>query len=398
LPFLAKIDEKDHAKAIKEPIMSYLPILIINIWKNMMKYIQIKPVLHNLLLEYYLYGHCEYEHASLFLTELLSFFNEYRVSPVNLRFFATKKVFELVNPLFDGIRDSITCPITWILQPEKKQIPSLSFQAHAIRTEYVQVFYDHDRIAGCRFNDGYAAYLHLNVLSEPKPTKYDSAACVFESMQRRLESAGSDFSHTLRTWLFADDILSWYGQLNLARDDFFRQHDIFNKLVPASTGIGVSNPFGAVLSTELLAVEPLNGRVQIAKVTSPLQCEALDYRSSFSRAVTVSTPDCRRMYVSGTASIASDGLTVNSGNCTKQIELTMQVVQALIHNGEMDWSNTVQAIAYFKDSRDFTLFDTYCQTNRLNLPHIKIEADICRNDLLFELELSLLSVNRKLSC
>lgn len=357
-----------------------------------MRYIQIKHGFHDSILEYYLFGQCNYEQASLFLTEFHSFFNAHKVSPVNLRFFVTKKVFDLLNPLFHNIKDGVRCPITWILQPEKEAIPSLSFQVHAISEKNVEIIYDHDRITGCRFIDGNAAYLHLNVLSDPKTTKYDSAACVFESMQRQLESANSDFSHTIRTWLFANDILSWYGQLNLARDHFFRRHDIFNKLVPASTGIGVSNPFGAALSTELLAVEPLKGQVQITKVTSPLQCEALDYKSSFSRAVVVTTPDSRRMYVSGTASIAPDGMTVYAGNCYKQIELTMQVVQALIHNGEMNWSNTVQAIAYFKDSRDFTLFDTYCQTAGLNLPHIKIEADICRNDLLFELELSLVSI------
>jgi len=71
--------------------------------------------------------------------------------------------------------------------------------------------------------------------------------------------------------------------------------------------------------------------------------------------------------------------------------MTMRVVEALINNGNMDWFNSVRAIAYFKNSRDFDLFDHYCRRASLILPHIKVEADICRDDLLFELELDLLS-------
>ena len=99
------------------------------------------------------------------------------------------------------------------------------------------------------------------------------------------------------------------------------------------------------------------------------------------------------MYVSGTASITSDGKTAYADDCAKQIDLTMRVVEALIHNGKMDWSNSVRAIAYFKDSRDFGLFDRYCQNAELHLPHIKLEADVCRDDLLFELELDLFSLS-----
>jgi len=74
----------------------------------------------------------------------------------------------------------------------------------------------------------------------------------------------------------------------------------------------------------------------------------------------------------------------------KQIELTMQVVEALIRKGEMDWDNTVRAIAYFKNSSDFTLLNDYCKATGISFPHIKIEAHVCRDDLLFEIELDLL--------
>ena len=212
-------------------------------------------------------------------------------------------------------------------------------------------------------------------------------------MQCTLNNFGLDFSNTLRTWLFVNDILSWYEQLNKARDDFYNRNDIFNKFVPASTGIGLANPSGCALTTELIAVRPKNETVRIEKVTSPMQCEALDYKSAFSRATKLTSPDHSRMYVSGTASIAQNGDTIFIDDTANQIETALKVVDALIKNGDMDWPNTVFAMAYFKDSKDFYLFDECCKRLDIDIPHVKIEADICRHDLLFEIEMTLIKTD-----
>jgi enamine deaminase RidA (YjgF/YER057c/UK114 family) len=329
------------------------------------------------------------------LDRFCSFVESKKALLPTLRMFVKKSAYEASASAIKTFSDSVPCAVTWILQPEDDAVPSLSLQAHAVCGPDVQPVKTNGDVVGCRFRDGHAVYLHLNVLADPRLKAGGSAEFVFDTMQERLQAAGSDFSRTVRTWLFADDILSWYGQLNQARDRFFARHDIFNKLVPASTGIGVANPFGASLTTELLSVEPLSEHVEIRKVISPLQCEALDYRSSFSRAVLIKTPDTARMYVSGTASIAPGGQTAHVGDCQKQVDLTMQVAEALIRNGGMDWTDTVQAIAYFKDCRDFVLFDAFCRRTGLNLPHVKIEADVCRDALLFELELALQSGSDK---
>jgi len=50
-----------------------------------------------------------------------------------------------------------------------------------------------------------------------------------------------DFSHVARTWLYLDNLLDWYDDFNVVRTSFFRKHDVFRGLVPASTGIGGSN-------------------------------------------------------------------------------------------------------------------------------------------------------------
>ena len=342
--------------------------------------------------EYFIYAQCNSEQqGAAALTELSSFLQDTEAQPVSIRLFVKKTSCDKLKTQAAANLERLPCPVVWISQPDKTAIAALSFQVHAVAGTAVQPVFNADRKAGCRFQDKHAAYYLLHTPPAASAAgRGELTRNALADMQDTLRSAGLDFSRTLRTWFFADDILSWYGQLNAARDGFFQEHHIFDKLVPASTGIGTANPLGAALTAELLAVEPLNGHLQIRAVASPLQCEALDYKSSFSRAVVMQAPDHRRLYVSGTASIDRHGRTAHTDNCAKQIELTMQVVEALIKNGSMDWANSARAIAYFKDCRDFGLFDAFCRDAGLALPHIKIEADICRDDLLFELELDLL--------
>jgi len=62
---------------------------------------------------------------------------------------------------------------------------------------------------------------------------------------------------------------------------------------------------------DVLAVAPKTDAVRIKMVDSPLQGAAWAYGSSFSRALEVIVPDCRRLYISGSASITPDGATAD---------------------------------------------------------------------------------------
>lgn len=57
-------------------------------------------------------------------------------------------------------------------------------------------------------------------------------------MEEALNRAGMDFSHVVRTWFYNNRLLDWYEEFNRARDTFFESRGVFDRLVPASTGIG----------------------------------------------------------------------------------------------------------------------------------------------------------------
>ena len=246
------------------------------------------------------------------------------------------------------------------------------------------------RTVGRIFEDGHARHC---VLGDIRPIDYSApreqqATQVFENIESALKPTGMTMTHVTRTWLFLDDILAWYGSLNQARREFFEQRHLFEHTVPASTGVGVKNPFGGALVAGAWAVEPTNGSLFVGEVGSPLQCPAPAYGSCFSRAVEIVTPGWRRIFISGTASIAPKGQSVCAGDLDGQIDLTMQVVRAILVSREMDYADVTRATAYLRNPADAPIFRRWCVKLGLeNWPLVTTQAVVCRDELLFEIEL-----------
>ncbi|HEY1338186.1 MAG TPA: hypothetical protein VGF59_11785 [Bryobacteraceae bacterium] len=210
----------------------------------------------------------------------------------------------------------------------------------------------------------------------------------FERIEEALDQADMDFSHVARTWLYLERLLDWYGEFNAERTAFFRERGVFERMIPASTGIGAANPAGAALACGALAIRPRHHGVRVQEVESPLQRPATEYRSSFSRAVEASFPDRRVLLISGTASIAPDGKSLFAGDAVRQIDRTLDVVEAILRSRRMEWRDTTRAIGYFCDMQDLAVFDACCRARGIPpLPMTPAHASVCRDDLLFEIEL-----------
>jgi len=245
------------------------------------------------------------------------------------------------------------------------------------------------RRVGTLFEDQFSRCLRLVGLlpadvTSPRPEQTDA---IFQQMEAALASQGMTFANVVRTWFYNDDILAWYHDFNGVRNAFFRQREVFDGMMPASTGVAGRNAIGAGLISGLIAIEAKDPAVKAFAVPSVLQSSAADYGSSFSRAAELDLPDHRRLYVSGTASIDRSGRTVFVGDCRAQVKQTMEVVQAILRSRGMDWTQVTRSLAYFKRAPDAYLFEAYRKESGLPLfPAIVVENDICRDDLLFEIE------------
>ena len=287
---------------------------------------------------------------------------------------------------YNGYRD---WPVTWIHGSGESGAKLSGTQALAITGPIDTIWMDGEAL-GSVIEDEHARYCLLGDV-RPRNTEQsrsEQTAETFRRMEEALQQAGMSFLNVVRTWIYLDRILDWYDDFNVVRNGFFEEHDVYRNLVPASTGIGVANPQGAALVTDVMAIQPKDDKLRIQAVPSPLQCPALDYKSSFSRAIEIEMPQYRKLCVSGTASIEPGGKTVHVGDVDKQVQLTMEVIGAILESRRMDWKDTTRAIAYFKDIKDAPVYHRYCSENGIPpLPVALAHADVCRDELLFELEL-----------
>lgn len=291
--------------------------------------------------------------------------------------------------------DGSEWPSKWVRQGNGAGSPVSGLQVHALSGVSMQPIRLHGRTVGTIYEDDWGRYCVVGGL-RPESAAYSRAAQTrqtFDRMEEALEVAGMSFANVYRTWFYLDHILDWYGEFNGVRNRFFKERGVYDRLVPASTGVGGSNSAGTAVVADLLAVEPKKGGVTLAAIPSPLQCPALEYGSSFSRAVELAVPGERRLLISGTASIAPEGMTLHVGDVGAQLSLTMEVVDAILKSRAMTWGDVTRGIAYFQNGADIPRFAGYCRSKGLpTFPVISVKNDICRDDLLFELEVDAIKV------
>jgi enamine deaminase RidA (YjgF/YER057c/UK114 family) len=254
------------------------------------------------------------------------------------------------------------------------------------------------RVVGSCFEDSSARYCRLAGLLPTDASAAQDAQTseILNQMETVLQSAQMRFSNVIRTWFYNDSILSWYRSFNVARTRFFEEKHVFDGLLPASTGIAGRNAKAAALTAGVMAIEFKSAAATVSAVPSPLQSSATKYGSSFSRAVELTFPDHRRLYISGTASIDETGKTVFLGDTARQIGKTLEVVEAILSSRNMGWDDVSRSIVYFKHAADAPLFDEYRAAHNLpRFPAVLVESDVCREDLLFEIELDAIRTSQQ---
>jgi len=232
--------------------------------------------------------------------------------------------------------------------------------------------------------------------------------------QELLQTAGSDFQHVVRTWFYLGGITAQeahaqrYMELNRARSDFYHQipfgcalldSNSPRGLYPASTGIGT---FGRGLVVGCVALQTDRKDVFLLPLENPQQTPAYAYHPKyspkspkFSRAMALLLGNYATTWISGTASIV-DSESKYPGDVERQTEQTIDNIERLIAHenfamhGVPGAGATLKDLAkvrvYLKRPEDFEKCRAVCQKRFGALPIIYAVADVCRPELLVEIE------------
>jgi enamine deaminase RidA (YjgF/YER057c/UK114 family) len=209
-----------------------------------------------------------------------------------------------------------------------------------------------------------------------------------------LESQGASYRDVARTWFYLADILAWYPDFNRSRTAVYGQFGILpgqdngRLRLPASTGINGRVPTGAAGALDLFAVVgPEASRPPVRQLSNPGQQDAFQYGSAFSRGALLQQPEVSLLQVSGTAAIDEKGVSLHPGNVRAQIDCTFDKIAALIEPEGASLADIVAACVFVKCPEDARAYQERAAARGLhNLPVVIMVADICREELLFEID------------
>jgi len=308
---------------------------------------------------------------------------------LEVRVFGSSDTFEDLTKGIGDFSGSADWPISLLDGTPAPEGGVAGIQLHLVKGTPVQTIRLEDQVVGRAFEDEGARYCVLGGLGP-----YDAVAHPAEQttvtllrMEEALQSQGMELKNLVRTWFFLDHILGWYGQFNEARTEIFQERGIFKGYVPASTGIGGRNHRGSALMASALAMRPKAEGLGVVEIPSPLQCPAGDYGSSFSRAAELTGPGFRRVLVSGTASIDPEGRTAHAGQVEAQVNLTSEVVRAILESRGMGYEDVIRGNAYFNNAGNARALTPVLSDLGLPLERLILSKNtVCREDLLFEME------------
>ncbi len=221
---------------------------------------------------------------------------------------------------------------------------------------------------------------------------------IFDFIDRR------GYSHLLRVWNYIPRINAEVGGLERYVSFNIGRHDAF---AAKQRGFGIDTPAACALGSrgDQLLIYFLASRQAGRRVENPRQISAFHYppqygpRSPiFARAMLLQTAGKPLLFVSGTASIVGHE-TQHVGDTLAQARETIANIQAVIAQAQCAGSGAISAGAdlmlkvYLRQPRDFNAV-RHCVMQAFGpaIRAVYLQADICRADLLLEIEAVYLNV------
>ncbi|MBN1998979.1 hypothetical protein JW935_15580 [candidate division KSB1 bacterium] len=338
---------------------------------------------------------------------------------VHERLFGSRELYKSVSDIRENILiDANVQPFTWVEGHPwwGRGFAGLQIRAVTIdaQVEKIWTIYDDSKSCGRAWQINGTKYIILHNINgriqEPGADNSREAqtARMFDNIQSCLEREGADFKNVVRTWIYLADILDWYDAFNKVRTAKFKELGLFtndvehkvaeNIYMPASTGIEGKNPMDAAGVCDVFAIVRDPQDDLIIEVAHGLkQKSAFRYGSAFSRAMSIRERLNTHVLVSGTASIDDTGATVYIGDTRAQIQKTIDVVDALVAAEGAGLEDICDATVFLKKPQDIELYKKIAAEKGLeDMPAVFVVADVCRANLLFELDASVSLTNGKL--
>ncbi len=292
------------------------------------------------------------------------------------------------RPLSRRGRTDEPCAVSWVCQPP---LPPADVALHAYHVKDSGTELDkalEDSSLTLR-RDGLSHHWTTGVTGVTGKTSYDQTWRVFEEYDALLQARGLSLAdNVIRTWLFVENIDVNYNGMVVARREFFAQRGLTpDTHFIASTGIGGSSTnVDAKVTMDAYAISGVRPE-QIAHPEAPDYLGPPHaYGVTFERATSVAYRDRKHVIISGTASIDPEGNILYPGNVSRQLDRTIENIEALLKQAGAALSDMCFVIAYVRDPNDQAVARQQMRERFGDLPFETLVAPVCRPGWLIEIE------------
>ena len=280
------------------------------------------------------------------------------------------------------------CAVSWVCQPPVPPVKIALWAYHVRVPEGAPTKIQRD--TSMEFVRGGISHHWTTGLTCPGTgTSYDQTRGIFEKYDAFLQTRGLSLSdNVVRTWLFVQNIDANYHGMVAARREFFAERGLTPEThFIASTGVeGSYADIGAKVMLDAYAISGVRQeQIEFLSALDHLSPTHI-YGVTFERATSVAYRDRKHVIVSGTASIDAKGNILHPGNVPRQLDRTLENVEALLAKGGATLKDMGMFIVYVRNSSDYALAQQVMQERFADVPVEVVEAHVCRPGWLVEVE------------
>jgi enamine deaminase RidA (YjgF/YER057c/UK114 family) len=213
--------------------------------------------------------------------------------------------------------------------------------------------------------------------------------CAFTNLISVLNSNGGILrDNCVRTWIYVKDIDVFYQEMVDERRALFSHHGLTRDThFISSTGIeGSGSHRHDVVVMDAYSILGLH-RHQISFLNDfDMLCPAPNYNVTFERGTRIAYADRDHVYISGTASIDSQGNVLYPTSVTRQVDRALENIAALLRAGKASLEDLMYLIVYVRDPADAFLVRLQLSHRLPFVPTIITQGAVCRSEWLVEIE------------
>jgi enamine deaminase RidA (YjgF/YER057c/UK114 family) len=312
--------------------------------------------------------------------------------------------FGMQSPVFSYVSQKPLCESTLVLEVHQAEISNVQNVRH----------HQQDTLHYITIEDENSKSLSMGgIMAESaEMSTFEQATQIFQTINKILEKEKLPIQSIVRQWNYISSITALkgdrqnYQEFNDARSHFYNQ-TIWERGYPAATGIGTMN--GGVV-VDLFAVAPKSENVKLCALNNKLQVAAHAYSQQvligqedqilkmrgtpkFERGKVVHAEGDALIYISGTAAIRGEE-SLATTDIEAQTIITLENIAELIAGANLNevGVKSVEELQlnslriYLKKGSDFNQAKNIVERVYPNTPAIYLLGEICRDNLLIEIE------------